>query len=163
MSRKSKKRRHQQRPTTEPGSVARLAAAAERPSEPAARVVGAVLHAITESLGVLDDHRTYPRVLLHVDIDLHSESHFFSGLSGDVSEGGLFVQTYRPLKIGDEVDIAFELDGERVEARAVVRWHREGTPGCGPGFGLSFDALTERERAIVHGFCEKRAPLYYEV
>src|SRR5262245_4695867 len=36
------------------------------------------------------DHRAYPRISLAVAIDLESDSHFFSGLSGDVSEGGVF-------------------------------------------------------------------------
>jgi uncharacterized protein (TIGR02266 family) len=161
MSQQSKKRRRSQRAAlayrsdpvpssvapacddTGPSSVFRLAAA-------------------QESL-VAHDHREHPRVELHVEIDLHSDAHFFSGLSGDVSEGGLFVQTYRPLVVGQEVDVTFELEGRHVHARATVRWHREKTADAEPGFGLEFDRLGGDDRAAVEAFCQKRAPLYYEV
>jgi uncharacterized protein (TIGR02266 family) len=126
-------------------------------------VMDAVVHAITEPLGIADDGRHHPRVELHVEIDLHSESHFFSGLSGDVSEGGLFAQTYRPLTIGQEVDVAFVLDGQDVRARAVVRWGRERTAHAEPGFGLEFVELPEEGRALVGAFCRTRSPLYYDV
>ena len=186
MSRNSKKRRRSARsnaaevravsvapsPPAGPQSSIRLAprkGEADREKEDrkkeeaATAVVGAVVHAITEPLGIRDDGRSHPRVDLHVEIDLCSDSHFFSGLSGDVSEGGLFVQTYRPLSIGQEVDVSFDLDGRRVEARAVVRWRRERTAEAEPGFGLEFEGLEGEERALVHAFCERRAPLYYDV
>ncbi len=129
----------------------------------ATAVMDAVVHAITGPLGIGDDGRDHPRVELHVEIDLHSDSHFFSGLSGDVSEGGLFVQTYRPLKIGQEVDVAFDLGGQDVRARAVVRWRRERTAHAEPGFGLEFVELPEEGRELVRAFCRTRSPLYYDV
>lgn len=132
------------------------------PEEKAVEVVGAVLESLATSLGVEPDHREHRRVALHVEIDLHSESHFFTGLSGDVSEGGLFVQTYRPLRVGDEVEVSFELEDRLVEAHALVAWSRDRTATCEPGFGLSFRRLTDEQRETIHTFCAKREPLYYD-
>ena len=132
------------------------------PEEEAVAVVGAVLESLATSLGVEPEHREHRRVALHVEIDLHSESHFFTGLSGDVSEGGLFVQTYRPLRVGDEVDVSFELEDRMVEVRARVAWSRDRSATCEPGFGLSFRALTDEQRETIHTFCAKREPLYYD-
>jgi uncharacterized protein (TIGR02266 family) len=109
------------------------------------------------------EHRSYPRVSLAVDIDLASESHFFSGLSGDVSEGGLFVQTYRSIEIGSEVALEFELPDGHVTAHGTVRWHRDKSDSAPPGLGIAFEELSEEDREIIHRFCERRAPLYYEV
>jgi uncharacterized protein (TIGR02266 family) len=145
--------------------------------EATVRVVGAVLDRILAPLApkepaaaaeeevppTLDEHRVHPRVAFEVEIDLHSESHFFSGLSGDVSEGGLFVQTYRPLKVGDHVQVAFDLPDGRVEADAVVRWRRAHGDAQGAGVGIEFESLSEKDRTVIHKFCEGRAPLYYEV
>jgi uncharacterized protein (TIGR02266 family) len=109
------------------------------------------------------EHRTHPRVSIAVDIDLESESHFFTGVSGDVSEGGLFVQTYRAIEIGREVAVEFELPDGHVTAHGRVRWHRDKSDSAPPGLGIAFDELSDEDREIIHRFCERREPLYYEV
>ncbi len=150
--------------------------------ELAARIAGAQLQAkITEAASApLDDfrrdtlvdppkvlieehHRTLPRVTLEVDVDLSSDSHFFTGLSGDISEGGLFVSTYRSVDVGSEVDLEFSLPTGAVQTRGLVRWHRDASPYGPPGIGIEFDLLSEQERKIIHAFCVARAPLYYDV
>ena len=109
------------------------------------------------------EHRTHPRVAIAVDIDLASESHFFSGLSGDVSEGGVFVQTYRDIAVGSEVEVEFVLPGGHVSAHGKVRWHRDKSDSSPPGVGIAFDDLSEEDRELIHRFCQARAPLYYDV
>ncbi len=140
------------------------------PEEASVRVLAEVLEGIVAPLGLAaasprsdHEHREKQRVALEVEIDLHTDSHFFSGLSGDVSEGGIFVQTYRPLAIGDEVALSFDLPDGRVEAHGKVRWHRAHSDANDPGFGIAFDALSEDDRAAIHAFCAARAPLYYDV
>ena len=109
------------------------------------------------------EHRTHPRVAIAVDIDLESESHFFSGLSGDVSEGGVFVQTYRDIAVGSEVAVEFVLPGGHVSAHGKVRWHRDKSDSSPPGVGIAFDELSQEDRDLIHRFCQARAPLYYDV
>jgi len=109
------------------------------------------------------DHRAYPRISLAVAIDLGSDSHFFSGLSGDVSEGGVFVQTYRELPLGSEVEIDFDLPTGRIQTHGTVRWHRSPSESAPPGVGIAFQELADEARSLIHEFCEARAPLYYDV
>lgn len=109
------------------------------------------------------DHRKGPRVTLEVDINLASDSHFFTGLSGDISEGGLFVSTYRNVDVGSEVDLEFSIPNGAVATRGIVRWQRDASPYGPPGIGIAFYALTSMEREIIRDFCASRAPLYYEV
>lgn len=110
------------------------------------------------------EQRTSQRVSVAVDIHLSSESHFYSGLSGDISEGGLFVSTYRPLSVGSEVDVEFSLPGtERpVHARGEVRWIREHSAEQPRGVGIAFETLSDEDRDEIHSFCSSRPPLYYE-
>src|SRR5437868_887076 len=61
----------------------------------------------------LEVKKTAPRARVSVAVDIHlsSESHFFCGLSGDISEGGVFVTTYLALPIDGSVDLEFSLPG----------------------------------------------------
>ena len=113
---------------------------------------------------VEEEHRASKRVSLQVELHLASESHFFSGLSGDISEGGVFVSTYRALAQGSLVDLEFSLPGfdHPLHARGEVRWHRDATPHGPPGVGISFDELTDDDRDAIHRFCTMRPPLYYD-
>ena len=112
-----------------------------------------------------EEHRASKRISLQVELHLASDSHFFSGLSGDISEGGVFVSTYRALAQGSLVDLEFSLPGyeQPLHARGEVRWHRDATPqGPPPGVGISFDQLSDDDRNAIHRFCTMRPPLYYD-
>lgn len=110
------------------------------------------------------EHRATRRTALEVELHLSSESHFFSGLSGDISEGGVFVSTYRDLATGTPVDLEFSLPGSDrvVKAKGEVRWHRNASEGAPPGVGIAFDEVSDEDRALIHRFCTLRPPLYYE-
>lgn len=109
------------------------------------------------------DGREFPRVALQVDINMASESHFFSGLSGDLSEGGVFVSTYREVDIGSPVDVEFNLPNGAINAHGVVRWHRVASDSAPPGVGIAFDDLSDEQKKVIQAFCARREPLYYEV
>ena len=118
----------------------------------------------TAALAVEEEHRASQRVSFAVELHMASESHFFSGLSGDISEGGVFVSTYRALSRGSQVDLEFSLPGtERVvHARGEVRWQRDASPDAPPGVGIAFEDLDEEDRRVIQQFCSIRPPLYYD-
>src|SRR5690242_5184444 len=95
----------------------------------------------------LEEHRATPRASLEVELHLASDSHFFSGLSGDISEGGVFVSTYRELATGTLVDLEFSLPGsDRVmKAKGEVKWHRSASPDAPPGVGIAFEQLDDED------------------
>lgn len=154
MGKKSKKQRAKARQQRTSAPV--VAAAASE-----ARVIAS---APAEPQVEVEEHRASKRVSIEVELHLASESHFFSGLSGDISEGGVFVSTYRALAQGSLVDLEFSLPGasQPLHARGEVRWHRDATPHGPPGVGISFDDLTEEDRKAIHRFCTMRPPLYYD-
>jgi len=115
-------------------------------------------------VAVAEEHRASQRVAVAVEINLASDSQFFSGLSGDISEGGLFLSTYKSLPLGSAVDLEFSLPGSEapLQARGEVRWLREHSTGQPRGVGIAFDELAEEDRDRIHRFCTMRPPLYYE-
>jgi uncharacterized protein (TIGR02266 family) len=109
------------------------------------------------------ERRAHARVALEIEVTLGSESQFFAGLSGDVSEGGIFVSTYRQLPIGERVSVSFRLPNGETKATGTVRWIRPASEGAPPGLGISFDEIEGGGAELVHEFCKDRPPLYYEV
>lgn len=103
------------------------------------------------------------RVAIEVEVSLSSESHFFVGLSGDVSRGGLFVVTWRKLTVGTTIFIAVDLPDGRLLADGEVRWVRDPADGVSPGLGVAFTGISEEDRRRIDAFCAQRAPLYFDV
>jgi uncharacterized protein (TIGR02266 family) len=103
------------------------------------------------------------RVFIEIEIGLTTESHFYTGLSLDVSTGGVFVATYEPSPPGTAVTLYFVLpDGYVVNADGVVRWTRDATPDAPPGMGVAFVSISPDALAHVAEFCASRPPLYFD-
>lgn len=121
-----------------------------------------------ESLSPADElpaseRRTCPRIAFEVDVGFVSESHFYAGLSMDVSDGGLFVATYQLQPVGSDVAVTFVLpSGYAITTNAVVRWVREESEDASPGMGLAFE-LTGEDRKQVCAFCDRRQPLFIDM
>lgn len=108
------------------------------------------------------ERRSWERVALDVEVTLSSDSQFFAGLSGDVSEGGLFVQTYKHYAVGCSVLVCFSLPSGEIRTPGVVRWVRPAADGVPPGLGIEFEGLSSAERTHIEAFCRARPPLYHD-
>lgn len=119
----------------------------------------------TSDLGTREQ-RAADRVDVETEITFESEDNFYQGFSENISEGGLFVVTYLPRRCGDVITVRFTLPGlgRLIEARAEVRWQRQGHDDrdVAPGLGVRFLDLTEADRAVIERFVGKREPLFYD-
>ncbi|MGH7283546.1 MAG: PilZ domain-containing protein [Polyangiaceae bacterium] len=106
--------------------------------------------------------RSAPRKQLEVDVGIHSDSHFFAGITGDVSRGGLFVATYAEIPVGAKITLDFELPNGRIVAEGTVRWLRSARDHHAPGFGVQFDHVDPAMMKLIIRFCQARPPLYYD-
>ncbi len=112
---------------------------------------------------VLLERRAVRRVDLEVGIGFHSESNFYTGFSGDISEGGLFVATYDLLPVGTEVNLSFWLpDGQEVTTRGRVAWVRRAQGEQPPGMGIRFVALSDEARDAIGRFVARREPIFHD-
>lgn len=109
--------------------------------------------------------RSSPRVPLSAEVDLSSDTNFFTGFSTDIAMGGLFVATLGPLPIGTHIALKFTLPGgAEITANGEVRWVRafdEREPEMLPGMGVQFVDLTPKARAAIAEFIAKREPMFF--
>ena len=99
--------------------------------------------------------RTYPRVAPEIRLQVRAlpgePSPFQEGVVGNVSLGGMFIETEEPLAPGQVLRIEFDTGRQgaadsAVIAKAVVRWRRRvfDPRGMGVQF-LEFEGLTEEK------------------
>ena len=99
------------------------------------------------------------------ELEFTEDSQFYAGLTQDISQGGVFIATYRLFPVGSCLDLAFELpDGTHVKTRRQVRWLREtASQGARPGMGVAFSELPPEALTAITEFCRERPPLYMDV
>jgi uncharacterized protein (TIGR02266 family) len=109
------------------------------------------------------ERRRRGRVRVEADVGLLSQSHFYTGLSRDLSRGGLFVATYQPKPPGTTVALYFVLpNGHTVHADGVVAWTSEASADCPPGMGIAFEHVAPEDVAAIEEFCRERTPMYHD-
>ena len=108
------------------------------------------------------ERRSDDRIPIHTEVSLASDSQFFTGLTGNISKGGLFVATYQPVPIGSAVTMQIALPDGELKATGVVRWIREATSGALPGVGVAFDPLDTASAERIASFCALREPLLHD-
>ena len=112
------------------------------------------------------ERRARPRAQLKTEIHLRSESNFFTGLTRDISEGGVFIATYCPVPVGTIVELEFTLPPSWVPVRVTgeVRWIAEYNPSADghPGLGMRFIDLGEADRQRIERFVRLRETMFYE-
>lgn len=110
--------------------------------------------------------RITQRMVMETDVGFQSESHFYTGFTQDISEGGLFLATYDVKDIGTKMAVSFTLpDGHFISCVGVVRWLREYntmTPDVHPGMGLQFSELNSEDGQAIEGFLAQRPAMFYE-
>lgn len=117
-----------------------------------------------EPVRLLLHNRVHPRVELHVEVTLESGHNFYTGLSSNVSEGGLFVASDTPLPIGTRLLVRFALEGEAATIDAVceVCWLRPRSADFPTGFGMRFLEISDEALARVATFVAGRDTIFWE-
>lgn len=115
-----------------------------------------------------NDRRTEPRFEVAVEVTFESEHNFYTGLTQDLSGGGLFVATHQLRPIGERIHLRFTLPSskEPIEAVTEVRWVREKEVkggGGDVGMGLQFLQLSPQAKEAVKLFLRKRDSLFFDV
>ena len=113
------------------------------------------------------DKRAHERVAIEVEVDLASEHNFYSGITSDLSEGGVFVATHVPAQIGERLAMELRLPGrtDTYRVEGIVRWVRDLRVTCDgvpPGFGMQFTGLSPDALAAIHQFVAQRDSIFFE-
>lgn len=112
------------------------------------------------------ERRSAPRIELEVEVGLETEHNFYTGLTQDISSGGIFVATGVSYRVGDRMTIRFTLPGrsEPIVTEAEVRWLRDARyiSDFSEGVGLRFVNLPDEAQAAIASFLERRDSLFFE-
>ncbi len=113
--------------------------------------------------------RAAERFDLEVTVDLESDHNFYTGLTQNISSGGVFIATHHLRRIGDRITLKFTLPGSEkvLEVETEVRWIRENTAllqagESGTGMGVRFINLSPETQAAINAFVTSRESLYYD-
>ena len=112
--------------------------------------------------------RSSERFDLEVKVDLESDHNFYTGLTQNISAGGVFIATHVIRRIGDRITLKFTLPGSEktIDVETEVRWIRENSAlhriEGAQGMGVRFINLTPEASAAINGFLESRDSLYYD-
>lgn len=104
------------------------------------------------------------REQLEANVGATTESNFFVGFSGEISEGGVFVATYATLPLDAKVEVLVTLPGG-YESRipGTVRFVRDPMDmDSEPGIGVAFERLGSEARELILRFIRKRPPLFFD-
>jgi uncharacterized protein (TIGR02266 family) len=154
-------------PSLRPPSLQQSGPSASSAKASAARASAAKAPAAKASAPVAPATRAReggPRASLEANVGATTESNFFVGFSGDISDGGVFVATYLTLDAGTKVDLLITLPGgfeQRIPG--TVRFVRDPMDmDSEPGLGVRFDHLEKEARELILRFIRKRPPLFYD-
>lgn len=101
---------------------------------------------------------------VEIDISVTSESNFYTGVTENVSQGGLFVVSEKLPDIGTIMAVRFSLPGDprAIECTGEVRWHRTGPDDEGErGYGIRFIDLEEEASERITAFLQVRTPIVH--
>ena len=97
-------------------------------------------------------HERYP---VDLRVDYSTRDAFLANRVSNLSKGGLFIATDKPLPVQSELDLVLTLKEEdaRIRARGRVIWNydiRQGTSRVIPGMGIKFlDLSPDDSRKLV--------------
>ena len=106
------------------------------------------------------------RASVDANIAATTESNFFVGFSGEISEGGVFLATYDVLAVRSSVEVLVTLPGGyEFKVNGWVRYVRDPfdfSADSDPGKGIQFENLQAKDRELIMRFIRKRAPTFYD-
>lgn len=107
------------------------------------------------------ERRGGTRHRVDIDVDYRCRDTYLFAYVTDISETGIFIRTVTPEKAGTQLNLRFTPpgSGETLEFEGLVAWVCEPGrfAGIGPGMGIRFVEMSERQRAQLGAFLERYA------
>jgi type IV pilus assembly protein PilZ len=106
------------------------------------------------------DRRSSPRHHITLRVDYKRMNTFFADYAKNISKGGTFIRTNKPLDIGTEFMFVLSIPGqaEQLQLRGEVMWtvdESQATEERPPGMGIRFRFKDDSERQDLEDFVEK--------
>src|SRR5690242_6453432 len=107
-----------------------------------------------------DDRREHLRAPIELKVEYKRLNTFFADYTKNISKGGTFIRTDKPLDPGTEFVFALVIPllKEPVRLRGRVMWTtsaQKATPSSPPGMGIRFQYSSDNERVDTEAIVEK--------
>jgi type IV pilus assembly protein PilZ len=107
-----------------------------------------------------DDRRSNPRHAITLRVDYKRMNTFFADYAKNISKGGTFIRTGKPLEVGTEFVFVLSIPGQadQLQLRGEVMWtvdDSQGTEEHPAGMGIRFRFVDDAERSQLETFVEK--------
>lgn len=107
--------------------------------------------------------RRFKRNTVEIKMDYRTDGEWVQGVSGNVSQGGVFIASDTPPEIGQMVDIQlyFPRRDNPISARGKVRWINEGeasplNPVIPQGAGVQFKEITSEDEEFISKYLAEK-------
>jgi type IV pilus assembly protein PilZ len=106
------------------------------------------------------DRRSSPRHAITLRVDYKRMNTFFADYAKNISKGGTFIRTSKPLDIGTEFVFVLSIPGqaEHLQLRGEVMWtieEAQATEERPAGMGIRFRFSGDSEKKSLEDFVEK--------
>jgi len=123
--------------------------------------------ALAHAQATAEGRRRSPRAHLEIEVDFFDETTFYNGFSENISAGGIFIATYKPVSLGTRISLSLTLPGEQtIEVTGTVRWVRDvrnpDESKASPGIGVQFEGLSAEAQRTIEEFVAQRPPMFYD-
>ena len=110
--------------------------------------------------GMDGEKRETERAAITLKVDYKRINTFFADYTKNISKGGTFIKTSKPLAIGTEFVFVLSLPTQNEQLRLLgeVVWiteERDSNDENPPGMGIRFKFKSDGEREAVHKFVER--------
>jgi type IV pilus assembly protein PilZ len=108
----------------------------------------------------VQEKRDADRAAITLKVDYKRLNTFFADYTKNISKGGTFIRTLKPLAVGTEFLFVLSLPtlNEQVQLTGEVKWvvpEAGATTEKPAGMGIKFKFDTDADRAKVHSFVER--------
>ena len=105
------------------------------------------------------DRRGQDRAAIELKVEYKRLNTFFADYTKNISKGGTFIRTDKPLDLGTEFVFALSIPQlkEPVRLRGRVMWttpQEKATDKSPPGMGIRFQYASDKERSATEGVVE---------
>ena len=103
--------------------------------------------------------RAAPRITKTLSLNFKDGHAFIEAYTGNISNGGLFIKTAKPLKQGEQFLLKLQLPGlpEPMKIKSEVAWAKTQTEGkdkAPAGMGVRFCEVDQKDREIINQYLE---------
>ena len=107
----------------------------------------------------VDDRRRNTRNAIELNVEYKRINTFFSDYTRNISKGGTFIRTTRPLKLGTQFVFALRIPNleKPLRLRGLVKWvvsAEEATAEQPVGMGIEFQYASDEERRATEEVVE---------